>query len=108
MSLVILACRCANSEPLARRALQRSHRSDWLTVPIIKGQNACFDYLDSLPDNDNIEIGSLRSYIAANSSWAVVLGSVHRSDGSPQYRWADADIHNAKADADFELVCEYF
>lgn len=99
--LVILACRCANSEPLARKALRGAHRDDWATVPIYKGKEACLSYLDSLPTN--IETGSLTSYISSRSAWSVILGQKQN-----KFFWADANTHNAKADADVELVCEHF
>lgn len=80
--IVILACRCHASEPLARKALRENHCEGWQTFPIIKGRQECINALNQLPQNQTIN--AIKEYLKRVSSWTIIIGT----DGE-EYRWAD-------------------
>ena len=99
--ITLLICRCANSEPLIRKALREAHRPDWATHPVIKGKEQCLNYLNTLPENQ--ATGSLLLYLQRSSSWSIILGI----DGD-DYRWVDVGHATVKDRLDAEIILENF
>lgn len=94
----LLACRCANSEPLLRKTLREAHHPNWATIPVRKGREACLNYLAALPENTNT--GALTLHIRRASSWSVILES------QPPYRWVDVGHATVKDRLDAEIILE--
>lgn len=99
--LSVLLCRCHNSEPLARKTLRESHYENWQSQPVIKGKEACLNFLDTLPMNK--EISHLKDYIRRSSSWSVIIGT----DGE-NYEWADVGHGKIVDKLDAERIVEQY
>lgn len=85
MSLLLLACNCGNSTPLLRSFLRGAGVSNYLEVPLLKGNKAKeWAYQNgALPD--------LAAYLKKTSSFAVIVGL----DPTAQlYDWVDINHHS--------------
>lgn len=101
MSLMMLVCRCSNSEPRMRTFLRECGYPEWQTISAIKGRSECLEFLSRLPKDQEIE--KLKMYLQRQSSWSVVLGT----DGSI-YRWADLGHSKLKEKLDAEIIVKDF
>lgn len=96
--LILLGCRCSNSEPRMRTFLRENGYSKWQSEPMTKGKDKCLNLLNSLPP-ENKEIDKLKGYIKRSSSWSIVLGT----DGVT-YQWADLGHSKLTEKLDAEIV----
>lgn len=92
----LLVCRCANSEPLIRKALREAHHPKWSTLPVIKGKAPCLQHVSTLPTNTNT--GALTLHLQRASSWSVIL------EDHPPYRWVDVGHATVKDRLDAEII----
>ena len=99
--IYVLACRCHNSEPLARKIMRESNQENWQTQPIIKGRPECMTALNALPQNEVIQ--AIRNHIQRVSSWTIFIGT----DGE-EYRWSDVGKGKRTDRLDAELILEEF
>lgn len=102
MSIAIIGCRCAGSEPRMRTFLRESGYAKWQNIPMPKGREASINFLDSLP-SDNVEIKKLKEYLKRTSSWSVIIGT----DGVT-YQWADIGHGALKEKLDAEIIVRDF
>lgn len=79
--IALLVCSCANSEALARDALQQAEVDCWLSAPCYTGKDAGYKFLNgfgSCPDAYDHREGEARrelaDYISEASSYAVIVG----------------------------------
>ena len=100
--ITVLACRCHGSEPIARKIMRESGYTKWQTQPIIKGREACNNYLSTLP-SANSEISKLKQYLQRTSSWSIILGNKGNI-----YRWADAGHGKLTEKLDAEVIVKEF
>lgn len=99
--ITCLLCRCHGSEPIARKIMRDSGYQAWQSQPVIKGREACMNYLDTIPQDK--EVDKLKEYLKRQSSWSVILGY----DGQT-YRWADAGHGLLKNKLDAEVIVKDF
>lgn len=97
----LLACRCANAEPRMRALLNENHYAKWQSHPMVKGREACMNFLDSLPANK--EIDKLKGYIKRQSSWSVIIGT----DGK-NYEWSDIGHSSLREKLDAEVIIKEY
>lgn len=101
MPITALICRCANAEPLARKIMAKAHYKAWQTQPVIKGKDNCLRYIATLPEN--LETGSLDTFIRHSSSWSIILG-----EKNGVYKWANVGDGSLQGRLDAELIVEKF
>lgn len=100
--ITCVACQCGSSDSLIRTRLERYGYADFLRVPIVKGKEKSLSKLNTLPQDENIQI--LRNHINGASKFAVVIG-----DDGNTCRWVD--LANGKAlvnNVDLELIISHF
>lgn len=85
MSLVVLACNCANSLPMARSFLSSHHHPNPFSVPVYRGEEA-----KGWAKKNNLS--DISAYLSKQSSYVIFAGW----DKSKRVFWADINLPSPK------------
>lgn len=102
--LYTIGCRCHGAEPRMRALLHENGYPKWQSIPMVKGREACLNFIDTLPHSQlDKELDKLKGYIRRSSSWSIVIGT----DGK-EYKWADIGHSNLTEKLDAEIIIRDF
>lgn len=101
----IFTCDCSSAEPLVRQILRDARVATWLTEPIHKGRVHCLEVLSHFPKPYHalLAFKALQDYLAAASSFAIVVGYDEDS-----FYWADVHSNAPQEVIQAQVILERF